>query len=133
MGGGSNNYGYWLRKNYQIGFKIKSGNLTYYGWVYNGGGGYAYTTLCTPSGIKNIHTTNQLNIYPNPAQNNFTIETSSAEKQNVLVYDINGKQVLAQTINGNTNIDISNFNAGVYNVSITNNIGITNKRLVIVK
>ncbi|HTA60923.1 MAG TPA: T9SS type A sorting domain-containing protein [Bacteroidia bacterium] len=133
MGGSSNYYGYWLKKNYIIGFKIKSGNLTYYGWVYNGGGGYAYTTLCTPSGIKNINITNQLNIYPNPAQNNFTIETSSADKQTVLIYDVNGKQVLAQTINGTTNIDAANFNAGVYNVSITSNAGITNKRLVIVK
>ncbi|HTA63022.1 MAG TPA: T9SS type A sorting domain-containing protein [Bacteroidia bacterium] len=72
-------------------------------------------------------------IYPNPAQNIFTIETSSADKQTVLVFDVNGKQVLQQTINGTTNIDASNLSAGVYNISITNNQSTKNKRLVIVK
>ncbi|HTA62165.1 MAG TPA: SBBP repeat-containing protein [Bacteroidia bacterium] len=83
--------------------------------------------------IKKYEKNRQIKIYPNPAQNNFTIETISADKQTVLVYDVNGKQVLAQTINGTTNIDAGNFNAGVYNVSIIDNAGISNKRLVIVK
>ncbi|HXD91727.1 MAG TPA: T9SS type A sorting domain-containing protein, partial [Bacteroidia bacterium] len=72
-------------------------------------------------------------IFPNPAQNNFTIETSNAEKQNVSVFDINGKLILSQTIIGTTNIDASNFNAGVYNISIMSKGGIVNKRLVVVK
>ncbi|HXU27376.1 MAG TPA: T9SS type A sorting domain-containing protein, partial [Bacteroidia bacterium] len=72
-------------------------------------------------------------IYPNPAQNNFTIETTGTEKQTLQVFDINGNQILSQTIIGKTNIDVSNFAQGVYNISATGNDGIINKRLVIVK
>ncbi|HXU26812.1 MAG TPA: T9SS type A sorting domain-containing protein [Bacteroidia bacterium] len=74
-----------------------------------------------------------IQIYPNPAQNNFTVEVSTNEKQILNVYDINGKLVLSQTINGTTNIDACNFSAGVYNISIINSAGVTNRRLVIVK
>ncbi|HXU26813.1 MAG TPA: T9SS type A sorting domain-containing protein, partial [Bacteroidia bacterium] len=74
-----------------------------------------------------------IKIYPNPAQNNFVIETNINEKQNIMVFDINGKLVLSQTINGTTNIDASNFGAGVYNISILNSTGVTNRRLIIVK
>jgi len=91
-------------------------------------------TLADPMGINQLNAANnKINIYPNPAQNNFTIEVSTSEKQNVIVYDVNGKQVLSQTINGTTTINAGNLNAGIYNLSITNNYGVINKRLVIVK
>ncbi|MGL1728873.1 T9SS type A sorting domain-containing protein, partial [Vibrio parahaemolyticus] len=48
-------------------------------------------------------------------------ETSSTEKQNVQVYDVTGKVVLSQNINGTTNIDASSLNEGVYYINITNN------------
>jgi hypothetical protein len=74
-----------------------------------------------------------LTIYPNPAQNNFTIKTNTNEKQNLQVFDVNDKLVLTQTINGTTNIDASTLAQGVYNVSLTSNEGVVNKRLVVVK
>ncbi|HTA60924.1 MAG TPA: T9SS type A sorting domain-containing protein [Bacteroidia bacterium] len=89
--------------------------------------------FCQLASIGRIEKSHLLVIYPNPAQNNFTIETSSAEKQIVLVYDVNGKQVLAQTINGTTNVDGSNLAAGVYNLSLLSNTALTNKKLLIVK
>jgi hypothetical protein len=94
-------------------------------------------SLCPPSSItssiKNIKSNFLFNVYPNPTQNNFTIQTSSIEKQTINVFDISGKLVLSQNINGTTNIDVNNLNAGVYNISITNSEGATNKRLVIIK
>jgi len=75
----------------------------------------------------------QFNLYPNPAQNNFTVEVSDNNKQTISVFDVNGKQVLLQNINGTTNIDVSNLNQGVYNVNCSNSQGVINKRLVIVK
>ena len=72
-------------------------------------------------------------IYPNPAQNNFTIQTNTNDKQTLQVFDVNGKLVLTQTINGTINIDASTLAQGVYNVSVTNNEGVVNKRLVIVR
>jgi len=74
-----------------------------------------------------------IQIYPNPAQNNFTIETNTSDKQTISVFDVNGKLVLLQSINATTNIDASNLSQGVYNVSVTSNEGLANKRLVIVK
>jgi len=59
--------------------------------------------------------------------------TKAREKQTVTVFDITGKQVLAQSINGTTNIDASNLAQGVYNISIIGNRGVVNKKLVIVK
>ena len=72
-------------------------------------------------------------IYPNPAQNNFFIETNNIDKQVLQITDVSGKQVLSQTINGTTSIDISNLSPGVYNLSLTSSQSVANKRLVIVK
>ncbi|HXD92899.1 MAG TPA: T9SS type A sorting domain-containing protein, partial [Bacteroidia bacterium] len=74
--------------------------------------------------ISALNTQQTISIYPNPAQNNFIIETTNTDKQTLEVFDINGKQVLVQTINTKTNIDVSNLNAGVYNISITSNNGV---------
>ena len=86
------------------------------------------------TGINQIaSTTNQINLYPNPNNGNFTIETNNAEKQTISIFDINGKLVLSQTINGASYIDASNLNAGVYNLNAVSKQGVVNKRLVIVK
>jgi hypothetical protein len=88
-----------------------------------------YTLL----GISTFNAQQTISIYPNPAQNNFIIETTKADEQTLEVFDINGKHVLVQTINTKTIIDVSNLSAGVYNISVTSNNGVINKRLVIVK
>jgi hypothetical protein len=75
----------------------------------------------------------QINIYPNPNNGSFVIEPNSTTKQTMQVYDVNGKLVLSQTINGKTNIDASSLNDGVYNISLQSNEGMVNKRLVIVR
>jgi len=72
-------------------------------------------------------------IYPNPTNGNFTIETPFTTKQTLQVFDITGRVVLTQTINGTATIDASSLTSGVYNVSITNNEGVINKRLIISK
>ena len=98
------------------------------------GDGY-YGTTC-PVAITDIHqfsANNYLKIYPNPAQNNFTVEVSNTDKQTISVFDVNGKLILSQTITGTTNIDAGNLVAGVYNISITNNQSTTNKKLIIVR
>ena len=57
----------------------------------------------------------------------------SSSKQTLQVFDVNGKLVLSQTINGAANIDASNLAEGVYNLSLINATGVVNKRLIIVK
>ena len=74
-----------------------------------------------------------LKIYPNPAQNNFTIQPPTNDKQTLTLFDIRGKQIFTQTISGTTNIDISKLADGVYNVNITSSTEVINKKLIIVK
>jgi len=83
--------------------------------------------------INQLAANNYLKIYPNPAQNNFTVEVSTNEKQILNIVDVTGKLVLQQTINSKTTIDVSNLNAGVYNLNITGNAGVANTHLVLVK
>ncbi len=86
------------------------------------------------TGIKQFTNSNgRVNIYPNPNNGNFIIETNSTAKQTIQIYDVTGKLVLSQTINGKTNIDASSLNEGVYNISIQNSDFRINKRLVIVR
>ena len=88
----------------------------------------------TASGIEQITSNKeQVNIYPNPNNGSFVIEPSNSTKQIIQLYDVNGKLVLSQTINGKTTIDASSLNEGVYNISIISNDGVVNKRLVIVR
>jgi len=73
-------------------------------------------------------------IYPNPNNGNFIIESQNTlYNVHCTLYDVNGKAVLSQTINGKTTIDASILNEGVYNISIISSEGIANKKLVIVK
>jgi type IX secretion system substrate protein/PKD domain-containing protein len=86
------------------------------------------------AGIKTLNTQQaKLRIYPNPSNGNFIIETNEVTNQALNIFDINGKQVLSQTINGTTTIDASNLNAGIYNISIISGTGVVNKRIVIAK
>jgi len=80
-----------------------------------------------------------LRLYPNPNNGSFAIEpdpslTLPQGKGTLMqVYDVNGRLVLSQTINGKTNIDANSLNEGVYNISLLSNDGVVNKRLVIVR
>ncbi len=89
---------------------------------------------CFVSGISQYSNLNtNVSIYPNPNNGSFVIEPNTNTKQTVMVYDVTGKLVLSQTINGKAIIDANGLNEGVYNLSISSNEGIANKRLVIVK
>ncbi|HWY33905.1 MAG TPA: T9SS type A sorting domain-containing protein, partial [Nitrosopumilaceae archaeon] len=75
-----------------------------------------------------------LNIFPNPNNGNFTIETNNAQKQILQIFDVTGNMVMSQVIIGKVNIDGSLLNEGVYNICITNGDGgVINKRMMVVK
>jgi type IX secretion system substrate protein/parallel beta helix pectate lyase-like protein len=93
----------------------------------------AYEQQIATGIIKNTNN-NELNIYPNPNNGSFVIEPQNTlYNVHCIVYDVNGKTVLSQVINGKTTIDASGLNEGVYNISIIGNEGTINKRIVIVK
>lgn len=75
--------------------------------------------------------TSNFSIYPNPTNTGFVnIKTTSNEAVNVAVYNILGKQVIAQEVNNNT-LNVSNLNSGVYLLKLTQNGASTTKKLVI--
>jgi VCBS repeat protein/type IX secretion system substrate protein/FG-GAP repeat protein len=87
---------------------------------------------CT-TGIEQL-ANNQITIYPNPASNSFQVAFSGIESASIInVYDVNGKMVLSQNLNDKTIIDTGILNEGIYNISINANVGVVNKRLIIVK
>lgn len=53
-----------------------------------------------------------INLYPNPAQNLLQIQTT--QPVNYTVYDVVGKQLLSGNTTGNTTLDISALNKGLY-------------------
>ncbi|MFI5141266.1 MAG: T9SS type A sorting domain-containing protein, partial [Bacteroidia bacterium] len=115
-----NNTGNNFQSRYDL-FYYKKGNVTC---------GTADTSGFTSINKINLATP-IINIYPNPAQNNFTIETNASEKQTLQLFDVNSKLILIQSINNKTTIDVSHLNAGVYNLNITNSQGVLNKKLII--
>jgi sugar lactone lactonase YvrE len=88
---------------------------------------------CT-TGFNKLASNNELNIYPNPNNGSFVIELQNTlYNVHCTVYNVNGKVVLSQNINGKTSIDASTLNEGVYNISLQSNEGVVNKRVVIVR
>ncbi len=83
------------------------------------------------AGIEQYYENNNISLYPNPSNGSFVIEPSNATKQTMQVYDVDGKMVLSQSINGKTSIDASSLNEGVYNISLISSEGVVNKRVVI--
>ena|ERR1700757_2010875 len=85
-------------------------------------------------GIEKTNNNNlQIDVNPNPSNGVFTIETNVNEKQMVFIFDVNGKLVFNQFINGNATIDARSLNAGVYSLNVVSNQGSTTKKLVVVK
>ena len=71
------------------------------------------------------------NIYPNPVSDNLYIETE-AEVIEVVVYDVYGRQQVAETPShqGNLTIDVTNLNSGVYFVKVVTENGEAVQRFI---
>jgi len=112
---------------------ITSGGVD--GDIFNGNITQLKTLMgCTTTGIEQENLNNAFNMYPNPSSTNFHIDYTGVNGEAVVnVYDINGRLVLTQNMNGKTIIDASSLNEGIYNVNITNSDGVVNKRLIIAK
>ena len=74
----------------------------------------------------------QFTMYPNPTNGVFTIELDDNEKYDVSVNNVLGQTVYSTTTDGiNTNIDLSNFDKGVYNVELKNKNSIYTEKVII--
>ena len=83
------------------------------------------TITCSgTTGINTFSVESNMSIFPNPAQNVLTIETNSAPEaeMEVVIRNILGMEAYRGTIpaNGNRQLDISAFPAGVYAIEFIN-------------
>jgi hypothetical protein len=117
-----------------------SGNISYSGWraieVRN-----PYEFPCaTATGMSPDAALNKLvNVYPNPNQGKFIVETNlpATEQVRISVTNLLGKEVAVISngaLNQNTfSVDISNQKAGVYMLNITTSTQTLTKRIVVTK
>ena len=67
-------------------------------------------------GIVDMRDVASLQIYPNPSSDKFVVEFDRIVS--IKLYDMLGKEVLTQTADGKTEINISHLPKGIYNVSV---------------
>ena len=76
-----------------------------------------------------------LNIYPNPSSNIFNLEFNIDTEAEILVTNVLGERVHFESIQSigkyNTQIDLSNYSKGVYNLTIKTSNEISNHKLIL--
>ena len=60
------------------------------------------------------NTINEISIYPNPTKNKLNFKGNFSESLDVSVYDILGKNILQNTVDLNTSLDVSKLHSGLY-------------------
>ncbi|MFI5141624.1 MAG: PKD domain-containing protein [Bacteroidia bacterium] len=92
---------------------------------------YIEVLACASNGIEKYTGSTEVNIYPNPNNGNFVIETNLSDKQTVQILDVTGKLVLQQTINGKAIIDASSLDNGIYFVQLNTSEGLFTKKIIV--
>jgi len=83
--------------------------------------------------INKVNFKNDITIYPNPSNGSFQVTVNNEQATEIKIYDIAGKLVLSQSINGNATIHANTLNEGIYTISISNSEDKANKKLVIIR
>jgi hypothetical protein len=73
---------------------------------------------------------NSVNVFPNPVNDNLTIDLGNMPPSQVTLYDISGKSINKWMQNGIKNIDMSDMPRGVYLLQISDAENIVTKRIV---
>ncbi|MBK7130294.1 MAG: T9SS type A sorting domain-containing protein [Crocinitomicaceae bacterium] len=105
---------------------VKSAESSNYGGVIFNDGRTSLDPLSLD--VKNSNWTQNIEIYPNPANNIVYLNGKSVEIDRIELYDMKGKLVLMSTI---TFINISDIAPGSYLVKIITSEGVTSKQLVV--
>ncbi len=88
-----------------------------------------------PTSLPEITSSDNLLLYPNPANTTLTIETRKipAAGSKLIVTDVAGRTLLTKTLDANSTkhqIDIASFSAGIYFVQVEAGEGISRGRFV---
>lgn len=93
-------------------------------------------SLTYPMGVEEVFFNGEeINVYPNPAENLVNISVSQAINNGVLsVTDMNGREVMAQTVSGTTfSVDASSLKAGNYVVVLKQDNSILGRKTFVKK
>lgn len=106
-------------------------------YCYAGEGWKAYYTIDNV-GVDENNSLININIYPNPAKDNFRLNFNSQKTDNLSVklISIDGKIMYSENIknfkgNYNKNIDVKNFSKGIYILNISDDNSNVNKKIII--
>ena len=108
-------------------------------WTYNNVNTWLRAGVDSYDGVSdNTKEELTVNAHPNPANDKVTVvfELNNTTDAQVIVKDLAGKQVIAETVNGkagynNVELNVANLNSGVYFYSVVVNGNATTKKLVI--
>lgn len=73
----------------------------------------------------------QLVVYPNPATNQASVITSTNEPSQLIVYGIDGRVVMQQTIGNEAVLSTSSWPRGVYVMQVKNRVGVRTSKLIL--
>ena len=78
-----------------------------------------------------IISTDKISIYPNPAANWLTIKSFNLQDAKVKIFDINGRLIVSEILNGNSNsLNVENLQTGTYILKIEDKNKVQTKRFV---
>ena len=89
----------------------------------------------TVTAIVPIPINSSIKIYPNPASDHLTIETTpDIDKGTIVIYNINGQKIIEQIVKeSNTEIDTHNLTTGVYIVKVSNADKLIEEKKIIIR
>lgn len=91
-------------------------------------------TSAQTTAVKNISTSSQIKVYPNPAQSVINVEGAASAQTVCTLYDVQGNLVKQMTFNNvPVSISVADVKEGVYNLHVSSKNGVANKRVVIIK
>ncbi len=74
---------------------------------------------------------NSVEVYPNPAINQITVQSNDTDLQSVSIYDVNGKFINQISVQKNKEvIDLKFMKSGIYTLKIVTKKGIVTKKIV---
>lgn len=107
-------------------------------WGLTAGGWEAVYDTLSSAGINEINELESVEIYPNPTQNYLNIELLLENKQNfnIKILAITGQVIYNEVISNasgeiNKQLDLSEFNKGIYFLQLINDSGIITRKLIL--
>lgn len=127
----------------EVTFGAQSAGVTTFGRIPNGTGPWQYMKsshamfnqvfpVSIENGIEVV--ANDFIIYPNPAKENINIRVSQPGEYQIILRDLNGREIANKSMNSSatiSTINISGYSSGFYMLTLTNNEFTSTKKFII--